>query len=383
MSMRLTRFSLTLLASSVLFTGASAQDTSIGELERRIAILAEELENLQLQDIMPEADESAFGLGPAASKVYRKQQGLSIGGYGEGRYRSDDREGDAEFDFYRAVFYFGYRFDDDWVFNSEIEIENTEKISVEFAYLDWLGGSEALHVRTGLMLLPMGLVNEYHEPTTFLAANRAILETELIPTTARENGVGLFGAVGDWDYKLYLVNGMNGLGFSDASLRGGRQKGKKALANDFALVGSLETTAVPGFRFGASAYTGDSGQNQGKGDMATNILEVHCEYRVGSIWARAMLAEASVDERTDGDIDLSGYYAELGYDLLGGGKGEAALYPFFRFEEMDENDGNNTTASTFGLHFRPTDSLVFKLDHTDFGDGDGTDVTTFLLGYVF
>ncbi|MDP6519089.1 MAG: hypothetical protein QF411_04260, partial [Planctomycetota bacterium] len=377
-----TRLGTIALLVATLGGHAVAQDTSITELERRIAILAEELEDLQLTDIMPAAEGSEFGLGPAASKVYRKEQGLSIGGYGEGRYRNyGGAAKDDVFDFYRAVLYFGYRFDEDWVFNSEIEMEHVNELSVEFAYLDWLGGSEALNARLGLMLLPLGLVNEYHEPTTFLAANRSIIESQLIPTTARENGVGIFGALGSWDYKLYLVNGMDGTGFTDGSLRGGRQKGAKALANDFALVGSLETTASPGLRYGASAYFGDSGQDQGQGEMATSIVETHCDYRAGSLWARGLLAFAKVDERTAGDINLSGSYAEVGYDLLDGG--EQALFPFLRYENMDENDGNNTTALTYGLHYRPLDSLVLKLDHTDFGDGDGTDVTTFLMGYVF
>ncbi|MDP6369515.1 MAG: hypothetical protein QF615_07900, partial [Planctomycetota bacterium] len=210
-----TRLGTIALLVATLGGHAVAQDTSITELERRIAILAEELEDLQLTDIMPAAEGSEFGLGPAASKVYRKEQGLSIGGYGEGRYRNyGGAAKDDVFDFYRAVLYFGYRFDEDWVFNSEIEMEHVNELSVEFAYLDWLGGSEALNARLGLMLLPLGLVNEYHEPTTFLAANRSIIESQLIPTTARENGVGIFGALGSWDYKLYLVNGMDGTGFT-------------------------------------------------------------------------------------------------------------------------------------------------------------------------
>ncbi len=379
----ITRLTGVALLAAALAGDAGAQDTSLSELERRIAILAEELESLQLTDIMPEAEGSAFGLGPAASKIYSKQQGLSIGGYGEGRYQNfGGAAKDDVFDFYRAVFYFGYRFNEDWVFNSEIEMEHVKELSVEFAYLDWLGGSEALNARVGLMLLPLGLVNEYHEPTTFLAANRSVIESKLIPTTARENGAGIFGAVGSWDYKLFLVNGMDGTGFADDSLRGGRQKGARALANDFAAVASLETTARPGLRFGVSAYMGDSGQDQGDGDMATEIFEAHCDYRAGPLWARGMLAVAGVEDRAAGDINLSGAYTELGYDLLGG-DGEEALYPFLRYEDLDEDDGNDTTALTYGLHYRPLDNLVFKLDHTDYGDGDGDDVTTFLLGYVF
>ena len=68
-----------------------------------------------------------------------------------------------------AVLYFGYKFNDRFLFNSEIEFEHgsTEddgEVSVEFAYLDYLW-RKPLNVRAGLLLLPLGFVNELHEPS--------------------------------------------------------------------------------------------------------------------------------------------------------------------------------------------------------------------------
>ena len=364
-----------MLASvTLLVTPAFSQDTA--ELEAKIDALAAELEALQLQDVMPVIGSSAYGLGPAASKVYSKEQGFSIGGYGEGRYRQ--LEAGDEFDWYRHVMYFGYKFNDQWVLNTEIEVEHAEEVFVEFAYIDYLGLTENMNLRTGLMLSPMGLLNEYHEPTTFLTANRSQTETVILPTTWRENGVGVFGEKDGVDYKVYLLNGLDGDDFSTTSLRGGRQKGAVARAEDFALVASVNYVDIPGVRIGGSIYSGDSGQDQGVGNMETDIFEVHAEYKSGPWWARALHADASVTDRDAGDLDLNGTYCEVGYDLLS--ESDASLYPYVRYEEV-ETTGGDDELTTLGLHYRPIDQLCFKLDQTT--NSADEESCSFVIGYVF
>ena len=140
-----------------------------------------------------------------------------------------------------------------------------------------------------------------------------------------------------------------------------------------------------GLLVGASAYLGDAGQDQGSGDMQTTIVEVHADYRSGAFWGRALLADASVDDRDAGDMDLGGWYVEAGWDLLALNDRQS-LYPYFRYEDIDTDEstgGIDDTALTIGLHYQPHPQIVLKLDHTDF-DGDAQDdVTTFLIGYVF
>ena len=51
-----------------------------------------------------------------------------------------------------------------------------------------------LNLRGGLMLIPMGIVNEYHEPTTFNGVERPSLDSKIVPTTWREMGIGVSGA---------------------------------------------------------------------------------------------------------------------------------------------------------------------------------------------
>ena len=389
-------FSSLFAAVALLVTPSFAQSNA--DLEAKIDALAAELESLQLQDVMPAVGESKYGLGPAASKVYSKDQGLSIGGYGEARLRLDDNN---DFDWYRHVMYFGYKFDENWVLNTEIELEHVTEVFVEFAYLDYLGFTENMNLRTGLMLNPMGLINEYHEPTTYLAANRSQTESVIIPSTWRENGVGVFGESNGFDYKLYYMNGLDGSAFEESSLRSGRQKGAEAMAEDFAMVASVNYVDIPGVRIGGSVYSGDSGQNQfdtlddndtettgddtiaSIGSCSTDIVEFHVEYKSGPFWARAMHASAEVSDAFDDgvalDIDLTGTYYELGYNLMA--DSDASLYPFLRQEELDLS-GSEKSITTYGIHYRPIDQIVFKLDVTD-DDSKGYDTTSFVIGYVF
>ena len=247
---------------------AGPDSLQIEQIRLQIDAITREIETMRLgEEVTARADTIGFGLGPAASKVYRGGQGVSIGGYGEFVYSnpSSTREDGApsgassQIDALRGVIYVGYKFDDRFLFNSEIEFEHGStseegSVSLEFAYLDWrfkgLEGSTGL--RGGLVLLPMGFINELHEPPTYLGVSRPETERRIIPTTWRELGIGMFGAVGDFDWRAFVVNGLDGSGFDGSGLRGGRQKGSKALAEDFALSARVDWGGVPGLALGLS-----------------------------------------------------------------------------------------------------------------------------------
>ena len=403
---------------------AEAASDRIAEIERRIEVLASEIERLKLGEAAAEADRSQYGMGPAASKIYRTGQGLSIGGYGEMVYQSfDSRRDDGapsgatdQLDFLRGVVYFGYKFSDCFLLNSEIEYEHAStgeggEVSVEFAYLDYLWRPEA-NLRAGLLLLPMGFLNELHEPTVYLGAKRPDVERVILPTTWRENGFGLWGDVGPLSYRTYVVNGFDGSGFASSGLRGGRQKGAQAKAEDFAWVGRLDYSGAPGLLVGASAYVGDSGQGLraagGEISVATTILEGHLEWRWKDFQARALLVKAELDDvaalnavlglagnRSVGE-ELSGWYLEAGYDLLAHRTAsERQLIPYARFEAFDTQEGvpagflrdpaRDVESLTLGLAFKPIDRWIVKLDYQDYDNGAGTgvDQINVALGYVF
>ncbi|MAB80043.1 MAG: hypothetical protein CMJ89_11890 [Planctomycetes bacterium] len=409
------------VVAALLPSGLSAQDTlqrleklerENEELRRRLDILAEEQERLELGDLVPPVGEGQYGLGPAASKVYSIQSGLSIGGYGEAIYRNF-AGGTDEFDFLRAVLYFGYKFNEHWVFNSELEFEHAStsgagSASVEFAYIDYLRSDE-ISARVGLVLVPMGLVNELHEPSTYLCANRPETELRILPTTWRENGIGTFGELGDISYCAYAVNGFDGKDFQATGLRGGRQKGSEALAEDFALVVRADWTGKPGLLAGGSAYMGDAGQGQsslGLGDTPVSIYELHAEWKAGGIWLRGLGAMARVGDVSQlntsngftGDEsvgeELHGFYFEGGYDVLSllVPDSEASLSPYVRFESIDtqaevpagfaSDPANDFDVLTFGIQYQPITELVFKIDYADYDRG-GLDGLSLAVGYVF
>ena len=379
------------------------------ELRERLDIMAEEVERAELRDIIPVIGESSHGLGPSASKVYDKEQGLSIGGYGEGVYSSYSGSKDSTADFLRGIIYTGYKFNDNWLFNSEVEIEHAStsesgSISLEFAYLDYLA-KESLNARFGLVLVPMGFINEMHEPTTFPSVHRPETERRIIPSTWRENGVGLFGDVGGFTYRGYIMNGFDADGFSATGVRDGRQKGSKAKANDLAAVVRLDWTDTPGINVGLSAYYGNSGQETtGFGSVGTSIYDVHFQYENRGWWFRALGALSRISDTeqlnaakglTGTDVigdQMVGYYGELGYDLLSAWspESEKQLLPFLRYEKINTQDSvavgtadptNDETIITIGLAYQPIEEIIFKTSYEDFDQGP--DRFSLSMGYVF
>ena len=393
------------------------------ELERRIDMVASDVERTDLGALFPPVGESVHGLGPGASKVYGvEQRNVSIGGYGEMLYEnfsSDADDGSSsgktdQADFLRGVFYFGYKFNEKWLFNSEIEFEHAStgsggSASVEFAYLDYLH-DEAANFRTGLLLQPMGLTNEMHEPTTFPSAKRPGVESVIIPSTWRENGAGVFGDLGEFSYKAYVTNGLDASGFSEGGLRGGRQKGAKAKADDLAFVGRLDYVGQPGLTVGISGYTGDSGQDLGGGaDVSTTILDLHADWRYRGWRMRGVYAMAELDDVTElnnklgltgmmsvGE-ELEGHFLELGYDVMQAVRpgSQQSLTPFVRYEAYDtqaavpsgfaSDPANDMEIMTYGLAWQPHDQVIFKLDFMDVDNDAGTGVDQFniAMGYVF
>lgn len=414
-----------------LSAGADAATRAeVEELRRQIDVLTKEIENLRtaVPEKAPSGPRGAFGLGPAASKIYGVTRGVSIGGYGEVLYQDfDDRRDDNaasgrtdEIDLVRAVFYFGYKFDDRFLVNSEIEYEHATtgsgseakgEVSVEFAYVDFLVRKE-VGVRAGLVLLPLGFVNELHEPPVFLGARRPEVETRILPTTWRELGAGLFGDVGPVSYRAYVINGLDAAGFSASTpIRGGRQKGSRARAEDFGVTGRLDFTGVPGLLAGLSGYAGDSAQGRlaaGEAfDARVSVWDAHAEWRFRGIQLRGLAAYGRIGDAADvnalrgatGSASVGerfqGSYVEAGFDVLSFRGGEASLVPFARYERLDtqkrvpagfaRDRANDVRIWTVGANYRPIPQVVLKLDYQDFANEarTGVDQWNLALGWLF
>lgn len=405
---------------------AAQPDADLSEVRRQIEVLSQEIEALKIgqNKTAVVADQEQYGLGAAASKVYRVDHGISFGGYGEMLYENFAGSNDAgtrattrdQADMLRAILYTGYKYSDRIIFNSEIEYEHGStgsggEVSVEFAYLDFLVRPE-VGVRTGLLLIPMGLVNEQHEPTAYLGAKRPVVETVVIPSTWREMGAGAFGEAGQVTWRAYLVNSLNGRNFSAGGVRGGRQKGARALAENFALTGRVDWQPVVGQTIGASFFSGNTGQaNMVNGDEVQaryTVYDVHGESRVRGLTVRGLWSRGTIDDaaqlnaiggltgnRSIGE-SLGGWYVEAGYDLAAlRGFGERSFTPYVRYEQVDtqrsvpsgftRNPASDQTIMTIGVQFRPIPQAVIKADYqnTDNEAGTGLDQWNIGIGYIF
>jgi hypothetical protein len=405
-----------------------ASSAKIAQLEKQIDALTREIERLRLGEAAaPAAGRSEHGLGPAASKVYGVREGVSIGGYGEAVYRdfsSRDDSGapsgaDDQWDLLRAVLYFGYKWNDRILFNSEIEFEHATtgegdeekgEVSVEFAYLDFLV-KRGFNARGGLVLLPVGILNEMHEPTTFPGVLRPAVETVILPTTWRENGVGVFGET-DWlCYRGYLVAGLDATGFSgEEGIREGRQGGSASLANSLAWTGRVDLTRVPGLVAGVSAFRGNSDQGEIPADAKVETLDFHALYQWRGfegrgLWATVDVEDAAVINQFLGILPLSGdsvgesmkgYYLQAAWDIFSlGDRPGQLLAPFVRYEALNTQDSVPSGFSanpafqrrikTVGLTWKPIPQVAIKLDYQDVDNAAGTGVDEFHagLGWIF
>jgi hypothetical protein len=403
-----------------------ARDDEIAELRRKLDVVLEEVERLRTSVAVPEEPElaSAYGMGPAASKVYGVSRGLSIGGYAEAFYSKEigDVSGDGNdtADLLRAVLYTGYKFTPKLLFNAEIEYEHATtgtsspgSVSVEFASLEYHWQPE-LGVRGGLLLVPMGFLNEIHEPPFYFGTARPEVEQQIIPSTWRENGAGVFGSIGEGvHYRAYVMNGFDATGFRSSGLRGGRQNGERARADDLAYVGRVDLEPLAGLLVGGALYSGDSEQDQpGFPSVQTLIWELHAQYRNGPLQLRGLWAEANLSNagelsaalpvtvtgvnRTIAE-NMIGGYAEIAWDLwqwLDPGS-ELSLSPFFRLEYLDTQHDipsglprDRTQARRIfvpGLQFKPHPNVVLKLDYRNVDPlaGNAADELRLGMGLAF
>ena len=413
---------------------SQAQDdsTRISDLERQIEAITRDLEALTLgTEVVNPAQRGAFGMAPAAGKVYTINQGVSIGGYGEVLYQTyagAKENGDpsgkaAKLDAYRGIIYVGYKFNDRILFNSEIEIEHGStglagSASLEFAYLDYKL-TDNFGLRAGLLLVPVGITNEVHEPPVWLGTTRPLTENKIIPTTWRESGFGIFGETEAFSYRAYLVNSLDGVGggssgasgFSSSGLRGGREKGSKAVAENFSAVGRIDYTGTPGLMIGTSFYTGDQGHNRElngrKVSIGTNIWEAHFKYQARGFDFQALTALASVTNADDlnelkglsgsGSVGekLSGWYAQVGYDLLWSSASEQQLLPYFRYETVNtqaevpsgysSSGSKDFNVTAIGMAWKPIGNTVLKMDYQMHSNASSSGINQFnvAMGWLF
>ena len=168
----------------------------------------------------------------------------------------------------RAVVYLGYKFNDHFVLNTELEYENAVvasdkdgEVEVEFAYIDYMHSRELQRPGRPRSSFRSGSSTSSTSRRRFSGPRGPDVDDVIIPTTWRELGGGLYGELGPFSYRAYAVNGLNAAGYTaDEGIREGRSEGSEALATNFAVDGPRSTTPpFPGLLLGASVFSGDVG----------------------------------------------------------------------------------------------------------------------------
>lgn len=333
-----------------------------------------------------------YQLNSAQRVLSANNDAVTLGAYGEITYNQP--EGDnGELDVQRLVMLLGYQFTDEVQFFTEIEFEHVEEVYIEQAFVNY-NFARNINFRAGLMLVPMGIINEYHEPTTFNGVERPAIAGSIIPTTWREIGIGLTGRINSANltYQAYIFNGFQSttadgtglLGGSNA-LRGGRQKGIQSTVNTPNFSAKVEYYGILGMRLGLAGYFGrtqaaDEVDMLDGADIGLSMVGLDARYVYKRFTARGEFIYASLSDTeaynnlTGRDLGsaLLGWYTEAAYNLLPA-INKQKLFAFARYEDYDthastegnlvENPAYDRNDITLGLSYHIAPGVVFKGDY--------------------
>lgn len=362
------------------------------------------LDTVDNDETSPFPDEGALrralGLSLGAVHVYRKDEGFSFTGYAEMIYHKYSHDAnwhvfnlhpvgsvvptgkDQELSLLRGVVFLGYRYSDRIVFNSEFRgdrdliergvatfpvnyttTEASSNASVDLAYVDYIYSKE-LTFRGGIVLVPMGLINEFHHPNEYLGARSGFADLFTIPSTWHALGAGIAGHLAVFDYRLYLVSGLNAAGFTEFGLRGGREITWDTISHPSVVV-RIDYNPFPGGVLGGSYYFGNSGifglDEPQSLKVHTTLKELHGELRWKGAFTRAEYAKALLHSSTELNAILGttgfrgvgkrmvGGYVEGGWNFLWSNEKGHMLMPYFRGEASNPQDALPPPSLDLGL----------------------------------
>jgi hypothetical protein len=353
-----------------------------------------------------------------SAPVWAEESKVHFHGYGELHYNDPtgggfpDETKNSSLDMHRFVWGLSYDFSDKWTLHTEIDFEHAAtELELEFAYVEYKSNAP-VGFRAGVILMPVGPLNEFHEPPLFYSVERPYVQKFIIPTTWNEAGFGIFGesSVG-LKYRLYVVGGLNAGGFSSKGIRDGRQlfigdakrpkdKDTNVTVNNadkFGGVGRLEYTGVPGLAVGVSYYNAAA---NGVADVSVSLWDVDLRYKIAGFDIALLSAESTVKgadkliAQTVGEKQ-SGQYGEIAYHLNHLIKGMPDIVPFYRVEQFNTHESVPTgvtvdkkldqEVTTYGLAYYPNPDIAFKVDQEQWSDASGRDAdrTNVGIAYMF
>jgi hypothetical protein len=260
-------------------------------------------------------------------------------------------------DFHRFVLLFNHAFSSRIRFVGELELEHAfvegleeaGELELEQAYVDFLL-TRSFNVRAGMVLVPVGILNERHEPPVYHGVERPFVDTVIVPTTWFDVGVGVHGEFRrGLRYRAYAMAPLNALEFNaEEGIREGRQKGSESKVRNVAWTGRLEYIGVPGLTVGLSGWRGESSFSTPRLDTTVGLVETDARYQRGRVEVRGQYAHVFISDagrlnesiqRTVGvspniASELRGFYGEGSYRLIARGSPRDVV-AFVRYENFD------------------------------------------------
>ena len=346
-----------------------------------------------------ESGQQADPTDTASSEPIVQASRVSYGGYME-LHLNHDNVNPTTLDFHRFVLLYGHQFNDRIRFVGEVEVEHalveggeaSGELELEQAYLDFLLLPN-LSFRAGMMLTPMGIINERHEPASFNGVERPFVDSFIVPSTWFSNGAGLVGELGGgFSFKAFAMSSLNGSFFSaDEGFRGGRQKGFFDNASNISAVGRLEYSGVDNLNLGVSYWSGNTALDLDGVSGRAGIFEFDGQYSFKRFDFRGQFALTHLDDaeeinraqqRTSGvnpnvAEKMLGFYSEGAFHLLSDDTAHD-LVAFYRFENFNTQyrmpDGFlplqqfDRDAHVIGVTYFPHPDIAFKFDYNFMGN---------------
>ena len=345
----------------------------------------------------------ALSVGPAAAQTpqapdpqpaAKKSSTGPLSGYMDFHVNKITGE-DTVIDFHRFVLLFSHSFTPRIRFVGELELEHafvagaepSGELELEQAYIDFLI-NRRFNIRAGMLLMPVGIINERHEPPVFNGVERPLVDTVIVPTTWFETGAGVHGEFsGGWRYRAYVTAPLNALEFSaDEGIRGGRQKGSQARAPSASVTGRVEYLGVPDLTVGASFWNGRGHAFGTLLETGVRVLEADARFQRDRLELRGQIARVAIpnaSELNDTVVVESGVDPNIAERLLGA-YGEAAyrvwakgsprdLVAFVRYEFADTQhrmpagwlplEEFQRNQWVFGATYFPDPDVAVKVDY--------------------
>ena len=340
------------------------------------------------------------------------EPGVTIGGYGELHYTNsidpddDDAIASTKLDFHRWIMFVNYNWTPEWSLKSELEIEHNMidgdgdydgEVELEQAYVNYHNADGNWGYGAGVVLISAGIINETHEPPTFLSVERPSYNKYIIPTTWFDNGFAFYGKMGDFNLNATFTGDLVGDDIAKG-IRSARKKGHYSTASNWTKTFQGSWTGMTGLKVGGSitmndAPVSDDHVNGGEA-IGVNLAEFNATYSANNMYARLEYGNISYTnnmhdlEGDDGVADYevessSGYYLDLGYDIasLVGCGDESNLYLWMRTSAYNKDDKDDAKEITlYGVMYKPMNNISFKFETGTAGDDD---VMRVGLGYMF